>query len=288
MTTSVLIPEYSQEASASLDIFYLKFNDVNFYVEDADQENFYYLILKKFFSNIKINKIFPLGGKENLLTHLKDSSNSSIKKRVYLADKDFDDLLGTTENIDCLFYLPYYCIENHLLCIDSIIEVIIETHPKESKESITENLNLCGYLEKTYIEIRNLFKLFYVSQFFKLGLKNCSSKVEEFCIQKKPFQIDIQKIEDYKISLIKKSIELNISPSIKDPLNDSRTLINEEYPTEKLVSGKFIMSLIFHYIKSKYSLGNITFDSFCYRVAKNSSLDSLKPLTSNIKTHIQN
>jgi hypothetical protein len=49
-----------------------------------------------------------------------------------------------------------------------------------------------------------------------------------------------------------------------------------------LVSGKHALAMLFHYLKSKFSLGSITFESFVYRLAKNCTLTSLRDLSPRI------
>jgi hypothetical protein len=68
---SIGFPELTPAFLAGQDIFYTQFNDVDFYVEDINQENFYFEILKKIFSDIKFGKIFPLGGKQNVISDAK-------------------------------------------------------------------------------------------------------------------------------------------------------------------------------------------------------------------------
>ena len=51
------LPARSPAGMAALDVFYSDFNDVNFYVEDDEQENLYEAILRKLFSRLKIVRI---------------------------------------------------------------------------------------------------------------------------------------------------------------------------------------------------------------------------------------
>lgn len=67
ITIEQSIPTKSDAFLKGIDIFYTQFNDVNFYIEDEDQENFYHSILKKLFPEIRLDKIFPLRGKDNVL-----------------------------------------------------------------------------------------------------------------------------------------------------------------------------------------------------------------------------
>ncbi|MBO1361504.1 DUF4435 domain-containing protein [Acetobacter sacchari] len=129
-------PQRSAGGLAAADIFYRNYNNFNFYVEDQDKENLYYEILRKIFPSLRFDKIFPLGGKSNIIVHARDSANASLPNRVYIVDKDFDDLLHKKETISNVFYLNKFCIENFLIQESALIEVIVESCPTEKRDDI--------------------------------------------------------------------------------------------------------------------------------------------------------
>jgi len=51
----------------------------------------------------------------------------------------------------------------------------------------------------------------------------------------------------------------------------------------ELVSGKFVAAMLFHYIKSEYNLGSMTFESFVYRLAKNCTLRSMREFAERVR-----
>src|SRR4051812_46633890 len=103
------IPHKTDSYRLAESLFYRQFNDLDFYVEDSSQENLYWQLLRKLFGDIKITKIYPLGGKKNVIEFAK--THSSDLRSVCIVDKDFDALLGAMNNIGCLFYLKRYSIE---------------------------------------------------------------------------------------------------------------------------------------------------------------------------------
>lgn len=277
-------PERSLAGRAALDIFYLEFNDVNFYVEDVDQENLYECILKKFFSNIQIARIFPLGGKTNILRHAQDIVNkSTAPSKIYLVDKDFDDLLETVFSDHRVVYLDRYCIENYLLEESALIELLIETYPKKKKEELIEDVSLSKTIDLCIDSLRPLFTLFFLTQKLKLGLRNCDSKPEEFCIPKKLWKLNEEAINSYAQELVNYATAARVEPTLDDPYTDYRASPAKSADAHSLISGKFLLAMIFHYIKSKYSLGSISFESFVFRMAKNSTLTSLTPIVAKIE-----
>ena len=116
VTPEESVPQYSDGYRYAKSAFYSQFNDVDFYVEDAWQENLYLCILGRLFPRLKIENIHPLGGKENVIQHAR--ANTSIRKSVYLLDKDFDDLLGKLqERTNIFFLLSFLCFSAELFFV---------------------------------------------------------------------------------------------------------------------------------------------------------------------------
>lgn len=276
-------PQWSVGGLAAADVFYKGFNQYYFYVEDVCQENLYFEILKKVFEDVDITKIFPLGGKQNVLAHAKDMSNKHINNRVYLLDKDFDDLHGTKEEIDEVFYLNHFCIENYLMEPNALLEVVVESHPQINRNDIQSNLSLDTVIPSIAEELRPLFALFFLVQAEDLGIRNCSGKPETYCKPTCRWEISACSLKNYLnkvcVACDVKNIELPDTPLGSDPRLASFFASNDS----ERVSGKFWLAMMFHYLKSKYSLGTITFDSFVYRVAKNSKFTSLGDLAREVR-----
>ena len=282
------IPVRGNYGRAALDIFYLEFNNVNFYVEDQDQENLYEIIFQKLFPEMKIYRIFPLGGKNNVLNHAADPVNQTYSsKNVYIVDKDFDDLLGKTVQDEKIFYLEKYCIENYLVDEDALIAIVIETYPKKKIPEIRMGLKFDDLLPATIQSLQRLFYLFYCVQYFDLGIKNCKSRPEEFCRPDSLWKINEDRLTEYAAKVIVESASKGIQPPITDPFIDLRSELVRKAAPDSVISGKFLLSMLFHYVKSKYSLGSITFESFVFRLAKNSTLSLLEPLSLRLRVFLK-
>lgn len=280
-----LLPQRSDGGLAAMDAFYRGFNEVNFYVEDADQENLYFEILKSVFPDVKLEKIFPLGGKSNVLSHAKDSSNSAIEHKVYILDKDFDDLLNKKETVDCVHYLDKFCIENYLLDENALVEVVIETDPKLSRDQIRDSLALDTVLPAIGQELREIFGLFFLVQMEELGIPNCKEKPERFCNKKRLWEpcptLQNTYLERVNASLLEKAAGKITAPI----LGDSRLEAFCASDSSLVVSGKFWLAMIFHYLKSKYNFGSITFSSFVFRLAKNCDFSSMENFVTEVNAN---
>ena len=272
------IPVRSADGKAALDIFYAEFNDINFYVEDDDQENLYEVILNKILPEISIRRIFPLGGKQAVLRHAASDTNERIDVfRAYLLDKDFDDFMGQQVQHPNIFYLDLFCIENYLLEESGLIEIVIENHPKKKRGEVSAQLAIQAATNDIFEKLRPLFVLFFCVQYCELPLKNCGASPEAFCRPKKLWEVDDRVVARYTAQVEEALLEKGRPPL--DSLNlDPRVSEANCAAVHSLVSGKYVATLLFHYIKSQYSLGSMTFDSFIFRLAKNCSLHSLRAL----------
>ena len=85
-------PQFSDAYRQAESAFFQQFNEVDFYVEDEDQENFYFCILKKLLPEVRFENIFPHKGKARVIKHAVE--NQLPRKSIYVVDKDFDDVLG--------------------------------------------------------------------------------------------------------------------------------------------------------------------------------------------------
>lgn len=277
------LPTRSVNGLAASDIFYsnLKY-EVFFYVEDEDQENLYELILKKIVPDLNFDriKIFPLGGKPMVLTHAEKNSNSlANEKQIYLVDKDFDDLLGVMKTTDKrIIYLDRHCIENYFIEEDAIINFIVQSHPKEKKTDIKTKLNFSSFEKDTFTQLATLFSLFLCVQKLELELANCKTKPEKYT-SKKCWMIDPVKVTSYYGDMEKIALDKNITISEKER-NFGVTVAKKNI--HQIVSGKFFMALLLHYLKHHYSIAGTTQYSFIYRIAEYCSLQSMQPISSKI------
>ncbi len=278
------LPSRSPDGLAALDIFYEDFNDVNFYVEDEEQENLYWEILRKLFSDIRISRIFPLGGKPAVIQHVMSGSSQEIKCfRAYILDRDFDHLLGIQVEHPNVFYLDSYCIENHLLESAAMVELVIENHPKRRRSDVEANLSLEARIPSFYSSLRPLFTLFFCTQQLNLGVKNCSAKPEAFCEQKQLWELKSASVASYRGELLAAASAKGMS---SDLFHSQFELASSHVSTasdHELVSGKFIAAMLFHYLQKKARLGSITFESFVYRLAKNCKLGSMRAFAKRVR-----
>ena len=109
---------YSKDALLSRVLFLASKTELNIFVEDADKEYEYEEIFERLLpKGIKINCIFPTGGKKELeVAFSLFGSNIDYGKCFFIADGDFDIILGKRMIVaDNFIYLKRYNIESYFL-----------------------------------------------------------------------------------------------------------------------------------------------------------------------------
>lgn len=262
------------------DILYGQFNDVNFYVEDEEKENLYYEILKKLFSDIKLSKIFPLNGKVNVIKESKLTTTD--KSKIYLVDKDFDDLLNKKEHLPNLFYLKKYSIENYLLEERAIQDVIIEEKPQKKRNDISKMFNLSLFVKEANKLFKELTAAFIVIQKHELPLKNVKYSPEKYCNFNPRSSLINSNFQNYKktISVLLKKKDGRLS--LHGQMNKYLILLNDTTH----IPGKYLLKFLKSRIKYVFKV-QINFDSFVFRLAKNCQLSSVNYLKLSIQKYLK-
>lgn len=279
-------PELTDSFLNGQNIFYSQFNEVEFFVEDTDQENLYYVILKKLFPDIRFEKIFPLNGKTNVTNAAIQQSNDH--KKIYIVDLDFDHIIGTKRtDLNNLFYLERYSIENYFVSQTAINELIIEKYPKKKRERIINEFNINDFLTESQRLLDKLFCCFLIIRKYSLGIEY--------------FTIDAPKHFNFSTNP-----PIHRDPFISNYFNDienslklidgrytlrSKLIENMKYfrTTDDLIRhapGKYILHLL------KHRLGKLietcSSDSFSYKLAKMVDENKLNNLKIEISNYISN
>lgn len=287
ITEEQSIPTKSPLYRAAEDIFYIQFNDVSFYIEDKNQENFYHSILSNLFTDINIEKIFPLGGKDNVIEHCNACTES--KKQIYLVDKDFDDLLNKKIDKENLFYLKRYSIENYLDDRESYIQYIISENPTLNRNLVEADLNMNDILENVLSVLNELILLHFVVQSKCPSLKNISLSYERFVDYNGGiFSLKQDQIDWYKTEIVTELTTIDRRLKLEAQLSKAKRKIPvtsidhmiEIYP------GKYIIKMLKQVIENTYGIASRNFNSFCYRIAFNSNFENLQFLKDEVELHI--
>lgn len=274
-------PELSDSFLAGQDIFYRQFNDVYFYVEDTDQENLYFNILKRLFDDINFQKIFPLHGKGNLIRHAK--SNPGDVGRIYIADSDFDSILGLKEDLDNVFYLDRYSIENYLVDKKGLFEVVREHDPKLKDYDIEAQFDYRKSLELCRLVMKELTCTFIVIQKYSLGIKYFHlNPARDVDFTSDPPTFKNSYVSDYfeEVERLLKSIDGRYTLMAKK--KEFRKYINCLDGAVKNIPGKYLLNIFKYKLQGACLVGQMSNETLSYKLSKEFDVGKLSSLKSEI------
>lgn len=165
---SIGFPEASLSFIKGQDILYRQFNEIDVYVEDTGKEQMYFQFLKGLLPGVKLSKIFSLGGKSHVIDAAK--TNQRKKKKIYIVDLDFDDILGIKYPIRNLIYLERYSIENYLVGKHALHEQIRERKPSLTDKNIESIFSYEKELANIETFLFNIAVASIVIQRYQLGI----------------------------------------------------------------------------------------------------------------------
>jgi hypothetical protein len=282
ITIEESIPTKNDAYKLGLDIFYVQFNEIFFYIEDEDQENFYFCILKKLFPDVVFEKIFPLGGKNAVI---EESEKYLIdKKKVFIVDKDYDDILNRLVRNPNLFYLDRYSIENYLIEKESLIDYIIGEKPRLKRKRIDQLINLDELIIQIGETLHDLIILFIVVQIRCPHYKNVSLKHERFVGFNRVFLLKQDQFDQYKSEIESELQGLDRRLKINTQIKKIKKSISLNTIDAFLahIPGKYIMKMVKFSIENSFRLPSRELDSFNYRIAEKCTFNSLKNIQDKI------
>ena len=269
-------------AKSASSLFFEEYNDIDIFIEDtADgyRKIFKELLNKALGIKFNIEQVFPLGNRDEVISECAKNQISNGRKRVYIIDGDLHLLNGTTlNNLNGLFTLPRYCVENYLFCEKAICEIADEEEGEIDMKDIQGSLNFFNWLKENENSLLNLFIIYaicfkYIPQIQTVGhkvSKLCVSNTGIVCstkIEKKIMELKSQLIIFFGEERLNTEIDI-IKERIKE--KDKKLLI--------YVSGKdYLLPLLITRLQSflRFPPNSI---SVRMRLAKKSNVDELKEI----------
>lgn len=264
-------PEASVSFNRGQDLLYRQFNDIDVYVEDSGKERLYYQLFKTLLPGIKLSKIFPLNGKGNVI--LEAQANSTDKRKVYLVDLDFDQILGRKQNIRNLIYLERYSIENYLLDGEAIKEQIREKKPSIADAEILARFNYLMEVSNVTKYLKKPALVAIVNQRYGLGIPYPSIESHDYKDYNNTgaYSITISSFFAQVESALK-SIDgrFTLSAKIKDESAHTKGMNPSDF-----IPGKWILILIKDMLIGRKLVVQKSNDSFAYALAKDVNIRNM-------------
>lgn len=278
---------YKEFIIPTISLFFKSKNDVDIFIEDSNDEEFYKALLHRLTDGKRIKKIISCKCKSELIRACESDQTDRERKRIYMTDGDLDLILDTNrKDLKYLHVLEKYCIENYLVEEVGLLE-ILHSNIVLDKSTISKHLTLDNYLRSISNPLNELFLHYAITHFHKMGVKTVANSVGSLCKQLKSLTVlDVVKVEQ-KINEIRDEIILKIG---EDDYNETIYELRQKWPSNSqtlltIVSAKdYIFPLLtfrFKKLKGKESF-NLKWESLRLGLAKNIKLDSLDSLKNKI------
>lgn len=281
------LPAYSDAALSARDLFFASSKGVHFFVEDVHQENLYTDIIRKVLPSLGRFEVFGLGGKTAVIGHNQRAECPSTGIiRIYLLDKDFDDLL---EKVVCkpdLFYLDDYCIETSIIDAACLVRLCVEERPRAS----------CGASKFSYAEamlewmplLERLHQAYVLVQRNGLSMQSCDQPIERFTRQGGASVIDGEAVEQYVRAVFDHLAAAGVVKSVPEFETLLLSALGDAPDRLKHINGKYLFSLVYHRLRSLDLVGPITRDSMIFRCVAYSGLQRLERVAGRISHYVNN
>jgi hypothetical protein len=289
-------PVYSPDANYVKDLFLYDYVSAIFYCEDDAHESVYERLLRKIIPNIKDFAVVCLGGKSKLIKKCKEAPIEGIT-RIFIADKDYDDLLGKLYANSHFFYFDRACLENYLIDIGALRHICIEEEPlklTEAKCSL-ETADYENYYSSLKAAYEHVTRLFIITRKYnvdnvqttKMGMDellagadiNFPVPTDDWCTDfRQKIQSNCRGVNEWLSDPIAFDIQFADAFS---PVAGANPLTNN---TEYHLNGKHLLRCVLRYIKSKLGvdLENIDCQKLYLRLINQIDFCSLNPLRDQI------
>lgn len=225
----------SVAAKKARSVFFESRNSIDIYIEDTapGYKKIFKSILSRTFSDqYLISDVFPLGGRRAVIDRWRNDKNPRGRPRIYIIDGDLFLLHGDMPRDKGLYTLPFYCIENILLCKDAVINLIDEESPTEDLLSLEGEMDFSNWINTNTEHLSELFIHYALTFKYLPEIQTVASGVSGF-VSNNDGLVDgnkifnkIQELSEKlieKIGLEKYNAELT---GVKNKVNNSQARIN--------------------------------------------------------------
>lgn len=269
-------------AKSASSIFYEEYNDVDIYIEDTAEgyrKIFKELLNKALGTKFKIEQVFPLGNRAQVIEECGKNQQSDGRKKVYIVDGDLHILnTATTQVLNGLYVLPRYCVENYLFCENAISQTADEEECEIELEQIKTIIDFDFWLTENESLLLDLFILYAICIQHIPHEPTVSYKVSKLCNSNSGI-VNPEKVTQRKNELKAKLIDFFGS----ERLDTEIEIINERIKEKdkkllRFVSGKdYLLPLLITRLQSfiRFPSNSI---SVRLRLAKKANADELKEI----------
>ncbi|HGY1050312.1 TPA: DUF4435 domain-containing protein [Aeromonas salmonicida subsp. pectinolytica] len=262
-------------------VFYDDYNDIDIFIEDTAKgykKLFSKLLSRVLGSNYKINNVFPLGGRLEVVGACTRDQKTRDRARLYIVDGDLFLLTGEDISLNGLYVLPRYCIENHLICFNSLVKFMEEEDIEREYSHLSALFNIDSWIDSVKTDLLTLFIEYGVAKSIAPHLQTVAFGYSGL-VSGNSGEVDHLKVTE-RINNLKHDV---ISHAGEEKYNQERKKISSKVSYDmdsllKYVSGKdILMPLLMMRVKSivKTTAANI---SIKHRLSNSCNIDSLNDI----------
>jgi len=159
--------EYTDESKRLVSTFLAYRNDIDIYTEDEEKDKEFYKVLfsRLIKPEIKINDVTPLGCKDKVIERCKNEPKTD-RKKLFIIDGDIALVNGKKVELENLFVLDRYCIENFLIDKESTCNFVYLNCGTKSKEELAADIEYENWLNLYSESLIKLFIHFAIMNFY--------------------------------------------------------------------------------------------------------------------------
>ena len=247
---------YSKKAIKALSYFFRPYNDVDIYVEDTTCRNMWEILVNRILDgNAYVNRIFPLGGREEVVKACRNDQNASSRPRLYIIDGDLDILVGTKPPKLRHFYrLAAANVENLLFSGNALTELGCECATNCSAKEVEAVIAFESVSKELVRKLCPLFAVYGAASILDGTLQTVSYNVMRLC-ESGPGRhpvLSSAKVKKRMADLIRELQKAHPKREIEDHIARLGKKMSESERPLKYVSGKtHIMPWLHIYLKHK-------------------------------------
>lgn len=276
---------YNSETKRLIATFKRYRNDIDIFTEDEKKDlEFYKVLFKRLLedTDIKINDITTLGCRNKVIERCKNEPSNG-KHKIFIVDGDIFLINQLeTEQLDNLFILDSYCIENYLICQNASTKFAYNLIGTKSIEKVREQLDFDNWLDNLVEPLIELFFHFSILHevIGKFRLFNAYKYIKKGTLNIGLVNLEIESIKSEIFEVINEEEYINLYKKREEKwLKNTDTLL-------RIVSGKdYLLPLLQIQIQNvRKTKGLFTNESIKLFLAQFCSLNRLE----NLKERIMN
>lgn len=274
-------------AKYSKHLFLEEWNDIIFFIEDKDQstKKVYKELLSNTFSDVTISNVFPLGGRIEVVNQCKKSHIEKKKeKAIYIIDGDLYILAGENteifsglDELNNLFVLPRYCIENYLIEESAVLEILDEEDCIKELDILSDELSYAEWVANNNELFKQLYLNYAIACKCKCGVPTISYSINRL-VSSDLGELDSQKVQN-RINEVKVSILGVLDEDMYEEMSvDILSKFDDDDFIKRYVSGKdHLLPLLLTRMRKITKL-RCTNDTYKVRLAKKSKPDDFQAI----------